>query len=66
MPIVEVDFTADSPDEDDQEVNVVSRIISHNSRKEERSANDAIPGGTDNLARLFDQTLLAELITEDT
>ena len=44
MPIVEVDLTADSPDKDDQEVHVVSRRISHSSRKGERSANDAKPG----------------------
>ena len=51
MPIVEVDITADIPDEEDHDVNVVSRRISQNSRKEERGANDAIPGGTDKLAR---------------
>ena len=66
MPIVEVDLMTDSQDDDDHEVNVVSRRISHNFRKEERCDNDAIPGGTDNLARLFDRTLLAELTTEDT
>ena len=66
MPIVEVDLTADSQDDDDHEGNVVSRRINHNFTKEERGDNDAIPGGTDNLAQLFDQTLLAELTTEDT
>ena len=59
IPIVEVDLTANSPDEDDQKVNAVSRRISHSSRKEERSLPDAKPGGLDNLARLFDWTLLA-------
>ena len=67
LPIAEVDLTADSQEEDDHEVSLVSRRISHSSRKEERSAADSkIPGGLDNLARLFDWTLLAELITEDT
>ena len=66
IPIVDLDLTADSPDKNDHAVNVVSRRISHSSRKEERSANDAIPGQLDILVRLFDWTLLAELITEDT
>ena len=57
MPIVEVDLTADSPDEDDHEVNAVLRRISHHSRKDELGTNDATPGETENLARLFDQTL---------
>ena len=62
LPIDELDLTADSPDEDDHEVNVVSRRISHSSKKEERSAADSeIPEGLDNLARLFDRTLLADL-----
>ena len=66
LPIVVVDLTADSPEEDDHEVSLVSKRISHSSRKEERSAaGRKIPGGLDNLARLFDRTLLAEPITED-
>ena len=54
--IVEKDLTADSSKEDDQEVSIVTKRISHNSRKEEQSATDSVtPGGLDNLARLFDR-----------
>ena len=46
---------------------MVSRRISHNSRKEDlRAAKNDIPGGLDYLSRVFDRNLLAELITEDT
>ena len=52
VPIVEVDLTADSPEENSQEVSLVSRRISHNSRKEYfREDKNDIPGGLDNLIR---------------
>ena len=64
-PIVEVDLTADISREDDQEISVVSRKFNHKTRKDQSSIDNDTTG-LDNLARLIDRTLLAELITEDT
>ena len=66
VPIVEVDLTANSTEEDNHEVSVVTRRSSHSLRKQDRNeADNKIPGALDNLARLFDRILFAELITED-
>ena len=61
-PIVEVDLTAESP-----EVSVIrGRRANHNSRRDEfRQAERNKGESLDNLTKLFDRSLLAELITED-
>ena len=61
-PIVEVDLTAESP-----EVSVIGKKkTTHNSRKDEfRIAETPKEENLDNLTKLFDRSLLADLITED-
>ena len=61
-PIVEVDLTAESP-----EVSVIGKKrANHNSRKDEFCQAELIKGESlDNLTKLIDRSLLAELTTED-
>ena len=65
-PIVEVDITAESPSES-QEVSVIgTKKITHKSRKNDsRLAETSREDNLDNLTKLFDRSLLAELISKN-
>ena len=67
-PINEVDLTAESPEESCPKVIVVTgRRVSHSFRKNEfLLAEQVEKGGLGNLSKLFDKSLLAELVTEVT
>ena len=64
--IAEVVLTAESPS-DSPEVNLIGKKrANHNSRKDEFRQAELIKGESlDNLTKLFDRSLLAELITQD-
>ena len=66
--IAEVDLTADSPEENSPELSVLTgRRFSHKSPKDEfRLAEKFDEEGLENLSKLFDESLLAEMITEGT
>ena len=66
MPIVEVDLTAESQSESPEVSVIGGRRANHNSRRDkfcqaERNKGESL----DNLTKLFDRSLLAEVITED-
>ena len=65
-PIVEVDLTAESPSESPEVSVIGKKKTTHNSRKDEFcQAETNREESVDNLTKLFDESLLAELISED-
>ena len=65
-PIVEVDLTAESPSESPEVSVIGTKKITHKSRKNDsRLAETSREDNLDNLTKLFDRSLLAELISED-
>ena len=73
-PVVEVDLTGDSLEDSEYslEVSVVTpketKRVGHRSRKNEHQLTEQLyaENGPLSLTKLFDKSLLAELVTEDT
>ena len=65
-PILEVDLTAESPSESPEVCVIKKEKITHKSRKDDpRQVETSTENSLDNLTKLFDRSLLAELISED-
>ena len=65
-PIIEVDLTAESPSESPEDSVIKKETITHKSRKDDPcQVETSRENSLDNLTKLFDRSLLAELISED-